>query len=75
MPDTKGRGALLGSIEGFSKGKLKKASTNDRSAPVTSCVTHDTTNDTRHAHTHDTHTHTTRHAPRHDTTRHTQGGY
>ena len=27
------RGALLGSIEGFTKGKLKKAKTNDRSAP------------------------------------------
>lgn len=27
------RGALLSSIETFSKGKLKKAETNDRSAP------------------------------------------
>ena len=29
------RGALLNSIEGFSKGKLKKAETNDRSTPIT----------------------------------------
>lgn len=28
------RGALLGSIQGFSKGGLKKAETNDRSAPT-----------------------------------------
>ena len=32
-PTSKGRGALLDSISGFSKGKLKKAETNDRSAP------------------------------------------
>ncbi|XP_065067349.1 PX domain-containing protein kinase-like protein [Rhopilema esculentum] len=30
---SKGRGQLLDSISGFSKGKLKKAETNDRSAP------------------------------------------
>jgi WAS/WASL-interacting protein len=29
-----GRAGLLGSIEGFKKGKLKKATTNDRSAPI-----------------------------------------
>lgn len=34
-PPDAGRTALLGSIEGFSKGKLKKAQTNDRSAPIT----------------------------------------
>ena len=28
------RGALLGSIEGFKKGKLKKTVTNDRSGPL-----------------------------------------
>ena len=32
-PPTEKRGALLSSIEGFTKGKLKKAVTNDRSAP------------------------------------------
>ena len=32
-PTSKGRGDLLNSISGFSKGKLKKAETNDRSSP------------------------------------------
>ena len=36
---TGGRKDLLGSIEGFSKGKLKKASTVDKSGPQLSCKT------------------------------------
>eukprot|EP01092_Planopodium_desertum_P003186 TRINITY_DN1550_c0_g2_i1.p3 TRINITY_DN1550_c0_g2~~TRINITY_DN1550_c0_g2_i1.p3 ORF type:complete len:136 (+),score=10.30 TRINITY_DN1550_c0_g2_i1:48-455(+) len=34
-PPTESRGGLLSSIEGFKKGGLKKAVTNDRSAPIT----------------------------------------
>lgn len=33
-PASNDRKKLLGSIEGFKKGKLKKSETNDRSAPV-----------------------------------------
>jgi hypothetical protein len=33
-----GRGALLSSIEGFSKGGLKKAKTVDKSAPILSTL-------------------------------------